>query len=252
MKRALKIGVLVIASPVLLLVLAVALTFVTKASIQDGQKVGGVQQVKDGFVAAYLVDLAPGEVALVDAGQDPAGKAILAALQQRSLDQKAVKAVLLTHGDYDHTAAAMLFPGALVAVLEPDVGLAEGREVRSPLQSPKPNGIKVGRALRDGERLELSGTPVEVFAIPGHSKGSAAFLVHGVLFLGDSAEVTRSGRLESGLWFSSSDRGENRRSLRALAARLAQREVKAIACSHSGIVEAGLKPLTDLVAEIGP
>lgn len=252
MKRALKIGALLIASPILLLVLAVALTFVTKAAIQDGQKVGGVQQVKDGFVAAYLVDLAPGEVALVDAGQDPAGKAILAALKQRGLDEKAVKAVLLTHGDYDHTAASMLFPGALVAVLEPDVALAEGREVRSPLQSPKPNGIKVGRALRDGERLELSGTPVEVFAVPGHSKGSAAFLVHGVLFLGDSAEVTRSGRLESGLWFSSSDRGENRRSLRALAGRLAQREVKAIACSHSGLVEAGLKPLTDLAAELGP
>jgi len=252
-KRILKIVGLVLGGLLLLLVGAVAVTFLSKAPIEDGKRVGGVQQVKDGFVTAYLVDLGPGEVALVDAGQDPKGEAILAALKQRGLEAKAVKAVLLTHGDYDHTAAAMLFPGAMVAVLEPDVALAEGRAVRGPFQTPKPNGIKVTRALKDGERLELGGAGIEVFALPGHSEGSAAFLAHGVLFMGDSAEVSRGGALGPSLWFSASDRARNRASLRALADKLAPRaaEVKAIACAHSGIVGAGLAPLTALAAELG-
>jgi len=41
----------------------------------------------------------------------------------------------------------------------------------------------------------LHGTHVEVYALPGHTPGSAAFLVHGVLFLGDAAQGMRDGTL---------------------------------------------------------
>lgn len=248
MKRLLKMsGVLV----GLIVVGAAALfisVFAGKAPIPDGMQLDGVQVVKDGYVSVYVLDLAPGEVALVDAGNAPDAAPILAALKQKGLGPTAVKAILLTHGDRDHTAGAHLFPDATVMALAPDVELAEGKEGRGLLQSPEPTGLHVGRVLHDGDVIEMGGTHIEVFAIPGHTPGSAAYLARGVLFLGDSAEVNKDGALETAMWLFCADRPLNRQSLRRLTQRLAPRagEVKAIACSHSGVLEDGIAPLVAL------
>src|SRR5580693_2086935 len=128
-KRGLKIVALV-----LLLLVAVPAGFIGSAfvgtsAIQDGRELeGGVRLVKDGFVTIGVIDLGGGKVALVDAGNDPEGKAVLAELKRRNLGPDAVTAVLLTHGHTDHLAGCHLFPAASIYALGPDVGLAEGRE----------------------------------------------------------------------------------------------------------------------------
>ncbi|MGC4122284.1 MAG: MBL fold metallo-hydrolase [Myxococcales bacterium] len=252
MKRLLK----TVAGVVLVLAVCLAGVFAAavagKAPIAEGQRVQGVEVVKDGFVSACIVDVAPGQVALIDAGDAEDAGPLLAALQKRGLGPDAVQAILLTHGDYDHTRGARHFPKATVMALEPDVALAEGRVSRTPLTAPKPAGFKVGRVLKDGEAVEIGGTKFEVFAIPGHTPGSAAFLARGVLFLGDSAEVGSGGKLEAGNWLYSQDTRQNRRSLRELAARLEKRaaEVKVLLPSHSGALENGLAPLTELAGAV--
>lgn len=60
-----------------------------------------VQVVKDGFVSAHLLDIGPGEVALIDSGNDAEAKAVVAVLKARGLGVESVKAVVLTHGDID-------------------------------------------------------------------------------------------------------------------------------------------------------
>jgi len=136
--------------------------------------------------------------------------------------------------------------------LGPDVALAEGRERRSLMKivPARPTGLRVGRVLQDGETLDLSGVAVRVFAVPGHSTGSAAFLARGVLFLGDSGEAMKDGRLEHGWWFTNSDTAQEEASLSRLARRLEPDAgaVRAIACSHSAVLVRGLTPLTDLAA----
>ncbi len=87
-----------------------------------------VRIVKDGYVDLGVIDLGDGKVALVDAGNDPEGKAILAELSRRKLGPEAVEAVLLTHGHPDHIAGCHLFPKASIYALAGDVALAEGRE----------------------------------------------------------------------------------------------------------------------------
>jgi hydroxyacylglutathione hydrolase len=223
-----------------------------RSPIVDGKKLAGVEVVKDSFVSIYILETGPREVVLVDSGNDKEGKALLAALGRRGLGPEAVKAILLTHGDGDHTAGAHLFPRATVMALAPDVALAEGRAVRMPIGSPHPTGLHVTRELKDGETLSLGAARVAVFAIPGHTPGSVALLASGVLFLGDSAEGASDGRLEPSNWLFCSDRPTNRASLRGLAKRLAPRaaEVKAIAPSHSGILERGLAPLKELAASL--
>jgi hydroxyacylglutathione hydrolase len=243
------VGLLVLA----LVVLGISV-FGGKVPIPDGWHRDGVEVVKDLYVSAYLLDLESGGVALIDTGTDRSGKALLAALGRRGVEPEAVKAVLLTHGDTDHTAGAHLFPQATLMALAPDVPLVEGRAVRGPFGSPRPNGLHVARVLEDGEIIDLGGTKVEVLAVPGHTPGSAAFLARGTLFLGDSAEVASSGTLTVATWFFCGDRAQNRASLRALAERLepCADEVKIIACSHSGVVTDGLAPLRVLAAQLAP
>jgi glyoxylase-like metal-dependent hydrolase (beta-lactamase superfamily II) len=137
--------------------------------------------------------------------------------------------------------------------LGPDVALAEGREARGISKlvgSPHWNGIRVARVLRDGEYLSISSLGIRVFAVPGHTKGSAAFLARDVLFVGDSAEVTKEGKLAPGKRLFTESPAQNRASLRALAKRLEPMatEVKAIAPAHSGMLVAGVAPLTEFAA----
>jgi glyoxylase-like metal-dependent hydrolase (beta-lactamase superfamily II) len=242
------IGILALALGIVLFV-----TFSGWLPIADGQRLDGVEVVKDGFVSLSIIDIDDRSVALVDAGNDRQAKPIIRALTRRGLGVDAVKAILLTHGDRDHTAGVLAFPRAEVMALEPDVALAEGRVVRGIFRwfgSPKPNGIKVARALHDGETVILGNLPVRVFAVPGHTQGSAAFLARSVLFMGDSAEATKEGKLAPGRRLFTDNPAQNRASLRQLATRLlpAASEVKAIACAHSGVLSNGLAPLTDFAA----
>lgn len=251
--RILKIVGLLVVVSIVALVGLLAVTFSGGAPIQDGQRLGAVEAVKDGFVSAFIVDIGARDVALVDAGNDRQAKTILAALARRNLGADAVKAILLTHGDRDHTAGVAAFPHATVMALEPDVPLAEGRELRGIFKlfgSPHPNGIKVARSLHDGESLTLGNRLVRVFAVPGHTKGSAAFLVAGVLFLGDSADARHSGTLAAGRWLFTENPARNRASLRQLLMEVKPwaGEVKAIACAHSGMLTNGLNPLFEFVA----
>jgi hydroxyacylglutathione hydrolase len=250
MKRILKWVGLVLLVLVLGLAGIVFASFRGLAPIEDGQTLAGVQVVKDGIVACFLVDLGEREVALIDACNDKSAKAVRAALAKRGLGPEAVRAIFLTHGDMDHIAGAPAFPGAQVMALAPDVALAEGREVRMLkwLRSPKDTGVRVTRALADDEVVELSGVTFHTYAVPGHTRGSAAYLARGVLFMGDSAEATAEGALAPAKRLTSDDPALDRVSLAKLAKRLepSAADVKAIAPAHSGILSKGLAPLTDL------
>jgi glyoxylase-like metal-dependent hydrolase (beta-lactamase superfamily II) len=253
MKRALKIIgailLLVIAVPVAL----IGSAFIGTSAIVDGAEPGpGIRIVKDGFVDMGVIDIGGGKVALIDAGNDKTGKAILAELARRGLDASAVQAVLLTHGHGDHLAGCSLFKNASVYALEADVALAEGREAgKSPIgrmAGAKPTGVKIARGLVDGETLELGNVKVRVFAVPGHTAGSAAYLANGVLFLGDSAGASSDGKILGAPKLFSDDSAQNRASLHALAERLAPEagSIKALVPAHSGVLQ-GLGPLTAFV-----
>jgi hydroxyacylglutathione hydrolase len=252
LKRGLKIAAAVLLVLVAVPVAIIASAFIGTSAIQDGRELeGGVRLVKDGIVTIGVIDLGGGKVALVDAGNDGEGKAILAELKRRGLGPEAVTAVLLTHGHGDHLAGCHLFPAASIYALAGDVGLAEGREAgKSPigkLVGARPTGVKITRALADGETVALGGTPpvsARVFAVPGHTAGSAAYLVNGALFLGDSAGSSKDGKILPAPWAFSDDPAQNRASLKALGERLrpSMAEVKELVPAHSGAL-LGLGPL---------
>jgi hydroxyacylglutathione hydrolase len=203
---------------------------------------GRIERVVDGYTSAFIVEGVEG-VVLIDAGMDTAAPGIIAALARRSYGPRDVHAIVFTHGHGDHIGGALAFPDAELYALAPDTDLVEGHRVAGNIigkaREPEPTGLHITRALEDGEILEVTGVSIEVFAVPGHSLGSAALLCDGALFLGDAAASTTEGQLAGPPPVFSADRDAGMASLTALATRLAPRadEIAWLLPSHQGALD---------------
>lgn len=131
----------------------------------------------------YLFVLHDGRrAALVDpAVAEPA----IAWLQQRQLE---LVAVLHTHHHSDHIGGT---PDLLREWPRAEVVAARDDRERIPFQT---------RGVADGDRFSLLGQPVEVLAVPGHTRAHIAFhlLPQGELFCGDTLFAAGCGRLFEG------------------------------------------------------
>ena len=234
--------------------------------LEDGVELaeGNVIVVADRSVgpipaAAYLFRLRSGDFGLIDSTMDPEARAIRAALARVGKKSDAIIAIFFTHDHGDHTAGALAFPNADVYLGE-SVDLSQGARPAESLwhrfqrrlnSQQQPSGEKhtIARRLSDGGQMEVGGTTVEVFAVPGHTADSAAFLMHGVLFLGDSAAAASDGSITAAPPIFSVDRDRNMRELKKLADRLRSRrgEIRHLAFGHQGPLE-GIDPLLEWAA----
>lgn len=246
MKRWL-IGVVVVLLLVpLTLVAAIGSAFLGTTALEDGRSYadGRVVTVVDGYVSCYLVALDPGW-ALVDACQDPQAEAISAALASRGATLADVQAVLLTHGHSDHTGGLAALPGVVIYAGGPELPYLEGQVAYAGpvprLLGASDSGVRA-RPVEDGARLTLGHTEVQAFVLPGHTAGSAAYLVERVLLLGDNASMHTDGLHGASRVFSD-DVDANVASLRALVGRVG--DVDWLVPAHTGPGE-GLAPLRAL------
>ena len=91
----------VVLGVVVILIAAVAVVagpFLRVLGLPKRAEIKGMSVVEDGFVSVGVVPLNNNDVALVDAGKDPEGKAISLELARCGLGPNDVKATLLTHG----------------------------------------------------------------------------------------------------------------------------------------------------------
>lgn len=188
-----------------------------------------------------------GAVALVDAGRDSKGRPIDAALAALGARRDAVTDVLLTHGHPSETTGLAAVRAARIHAGAGDVDLIvghqrPGRGVDRIVGMVLPRTIaRVEDPIRSEETLEIGGERILVLPVPGHSLGSTAYLVRGVLFVGDAAAI-HGGRLVAGTRFMSEQPRHAERALVRLAQRVATERVERICSVHTGCSEPGAAP----------
>ncbi len=145
----------------------------------------------------YLVwnDLA---CVLIDPGDD--AERIETALQQLG---KPLKAILLTHGHFDHVGAVKAlkerYPQVpvMIGALDEELLLEPERVYKGMLSRiPDSLHLKADRLLSDGDEINVKGMRFTVIATPGHTKGSVCYLYENAIFSGDTLFRGTCGRCD--------------------------------------------------------
>ena len=151
--------------------------------IETKEVTKNVFAVKNSFVNMFLVKDSDNYVA-IDAGADV--KVIKSELQKLNIDTLKIKAVFLTHGDGDHTAALSVFKNARVYLAREEEQMINGK-------TSKMMGMhnKISRSdyalLEDGEKVLVGNTEIMCILTPGHTPGSMSYLINNkFLFVGDA------------------------------------------------------------------
>lgn len=207
--------------------------------IRDGRSFGPVVTLKDWFTSCQL--LKTGEVAVLFDACFREG-ALEDRLAAHDLEPGDVTHVLLTHAHGDHVGGLELLENAEVLALE---------GARANLDRHA-DGRRIDRVLADGEVLTFGDHDVLVLSMPGHTPGSAAYLVGGALVLGDNAVLTGDGTLAPPPERNSDDPARVIANLLALEERLDREglEVRWLVPAHSGGVE-GRQALTEFAERRG-
>jgi glyoxylase-like metal-dependent hydrolase (beta-lactamase superfamily II) len=148
----------------------------------------GVVGIVDGGSITWVIPTATG-VILIDAGGSAGSDKLRAEVNGRQ-----VHAILLTHGHFDHTAGIRDYPDTQILAGPGESALVAGEEVAGgwmarmskPMMGEPDYKPPLLREFTDGEAIEIDGASITAIHVPGHTKGSAAYLWQDVLFVGDT------------------------------------------------------------------
>ena len=128
---------------------------------------------------------------VIDAGSD--AELIKQEMKRMSIDGHKVKAVFLTHTDYDHVAAVTLFPNAVIYMSEQEEQMIDGSTRRQFLKKnglPKSNNFNKVEYLSNNKVVDLQKHKIRMIWASGHTKGSAMYaLDEKYLFTGDAFKI---------------------------------------------------------------
>jgi glyoxylase-like metal-dependent hydrolase (beta-lactamase superfamily II) len=151
---------------------------------------GGIESVCSRGSITWIVPVDDGGVVLVDTGFDDEARAI-----RHAVGDRRIHGILLTHAHLDHAAGTASLD-APVWVGRDDAPALRG-EPTFPALYPRLGEALGGIPVAKGTIHEVDGGEVVVFgnrrftavAVPGHTRGSTAWLLDEILFGGDAVQA---------------------------------------------------------------
>jgi len=203
-----------------------------------------VTRVISAHSSAYLLPTTEGtsDYIVIDAGMDTEARNIRATLAE--LGAAAVGAIFITHGHVDHVKGVNGLGATDIYVSDHDepyllgqkraegfIGTMLGRLPRN----ARPDHERIKR-VDDGTAVTIGERTVRAYHMPGHTSGSMAYVVDGVLFVGDALYFNKDGQAGLSPGPLNWDSREAASSLGSLIERLDNDgiEITAVVPSHSG------------------
>ena len=141
--------------------------------------VGNLYYVGDDDLSSYLIVTPQGDI-LINTGYEWSVPDIRSRVANLGFKLSDIKILLVTHAHSDHAAGEAemkRLTGAKMVAMQEEVELLESGGKTDFLfgNSNWFPPVKVDRALKDGEKVELGGTVLTAYLHPGHTKGSASY-----------------------------------------------------------------------------
>ncbi len=143
----------------------------------------------------YIVYDKEGTCVIIDPGDD--SETIADHIAENDLTPKAI---LLTHGHFDHTGAVVAlkerYEALPVYIHYDDRKMLSEPEQQSAFDYGVNDEFEADKYIQDGEKLCFGTLEFTVIHTPGHTKGSCCFLCEGALFTGDTLFRRSVGRVD--------------------------------------------------------
>ncbi|MBR1528190.1 MAG: MBL fold metallo-hydrolase [Oscillospiraceae bacterium] len=161
----------------------------------------------------YILNIGNQQAAAVDIGNG--ADKLLKELEKQNLQ---LKAILLTHGHYDHVSGVeevRKATGADVYIHEKDAVMLESDRANLAWQLTNDmyHPVTEYHTLRGGEILGLGNQKIHVLHTPGHTPGGVCYLTETMMFCGDTIFKGSIGRIDLG-----GNQADMKASLRKIAA----------------------------------
>jgi len=155
-------------------------------TIETQRVTADVYAVDNQFVNFYLVEAGDGYIAF-DAGID--SDVTEEALKELGIEPAAVTAVFLTHTDSDHVGSLSLFPSADIYMAQSNLVFL-GEKEGAGRSGSFVNMNRTTKTMDDKSTVLIAGTAVQCIFTPGHTNGSACYVVNDTyLFTGDNLSL---------------------------------------------------------------
>jgi len=190
-----KIVVIILGVLIILCIIAILSKQASEISkmehLETQEIINDIFVIKAGSANFYLIKNGDEYIA-IDAGGNK--KEAQRELKKLQIPSEKVTVVLLTHTDFDHIAALGLFGNAAIYISKEEVQMIDGTVSRMLFVKSKLNYSY--KTLEDNEERNFGKIKVKTILMPGHTKGSASFLIDDkYLFSGDNFSL-KNGRIE--------------------------------------------------------